>query len=409
MSEPALTESGIVPPGTVTESEATRAAPRLRQQPFTLLFPVGVALSWAGVTHWLLYATGLLAEYRPVFHAMVQTQGFLTCLALGFLFTMIPRRTGTAPPSLLEVGIAVAGPVVVTIAAWNSWWLQAHIVWLVVVSTAVRFVVIRFRDAQARRRPPNGFVWIPLALAMGVIGAAMQVVAAWSESGLVWAQLGAAMVRQGMFVGLVLGVGSLALPLMTRGQGPPDGTTTGRDRLVRAAHLTGGLLLMASFWIEVTIAMRPAMLLRAGVVLVALLAAAQIWRPPTRPGWSARLIWGAAWLLPLGYLLAAAYPLRFRAGLHVSFVGGLAMMALAVSAQVILGHGGYRDVLFGRSAALGSMAALMVAATAARVLMEFDRLATFRWMGVAAALFLAATVAWAIAVAPGLIRPRRDQ
>ncbi len=113
-------------------------------------------------------------------------------------------------------------------------------------------------------------------------------------------------------------------------------------------------------------------------------------------------------MLPAGYLLAAAWPERFRAGLHVALVGGFALLALSISAQVILGHGGYRDRLFGRSLPLAAMGVLMVGAITARVTMEIDRANTFLWMGIAAALFLAATVAWAWAVAPGLVRPRTD-
>ena len=48
-----------------------------------------------------------------VFH-LAQIQGFLACFAVGFLMTMIPRRTGTAPPTSLELALcalALAGTV----------------------------------------------------------------------------------------------------------------------------------------------------------------------------------------------------------------------------------------------------------------------------------------------------------
>ncbi len=60
-----------------------------RSKPYRLLFPLGWLLAWAGVLHWLLHSVGLLADYRPVFHAITQIQGFMLCFALGFLLTAL--------------------------------------------------------------------------------------------------------------------------------------------------------------------------------------------------------------------------------------------------------------------------------------------------------------------------------
>ena len=85
--QPPSSQPELAPPGTVIESTDLLAAGRFRRQPYLLLFPLGIALWWVGVAHWLLHSVGLLADYRPLLHATVQTQGFLTCMAVGFLFT----------------------------------------------------------------------------------------------------------------------------------------------------------------------------------------------------------------------------------------------------------------------------------------------------------------------------------
>src|SRR5690242_1279298 len=90
----------------------------LVRDPWRLFFPLGVLLGWTGVLHWFFYAVGLSDAYRAVFHATAQIQGFLTCIAMGFLYTFIPRRTGTSPPSLPEIAAAAATPVAATLAAW---------------------------------------------------------------------------------------------------------------------------------------------------------------------------------------------------------------------------------------------------------------------------------------------------
>ena len=207
-----------VPENLISESDALLSAGILQREPYLVLFPLGVALSWAGVLHWLLHALGLLANYRPVFHALTQVQGFLSCFAVGFLFTMIPRRTGSAPPSLFEMGVALVAPVLTTLAAWNGWWDLAQGSWLTLAFTIIVFAVRRFVGAESRRRPPNGFVWIPMALVMGIGGSLLMLLSVRRGVAGLWLhEVGTGLLLQGMFTGLVLGVGTLALPLMTRG------------------------------------------------------------------------------------------------------------------------------------------------------------------------------------------------
>ena len=92
-------------------------APLWRREPYRLLFPLGIVLSWTGVLPWLLFAIGVTDEYRSIFHSMAQVQGFLACFAVGFLFTMIPRRTGTAAPSPWQMAVVIAAPIATTACA----------------------------------------------------------------------------------------------------------------------------------------------------------------------------------------------------------------------------------------------------------------------------------------------------
>jgi uncharacterized protein involved in response to NO len=162
-------------------------------------------------------------------------------------------------------------------------------------------------------------------------------------------------------------------------------------------------VLVASFVIEVRVSLQAGLLLRGLDVLVVLVLSARIWKAPSQPGWNRRLIWIAAWMLPAGYFLAAAFPEEHQAGLHVVFLGGFAMLALAVSTQVVLGHGGHREQMLGRPWQVPTMGGLIVAATLARALVEFDRPHFFAWLGLAAALFLASTLVWALFLVPKIL------
>jgi hypothetical protein len=93
-----------------------------------VLFPFGALLAWAGALHWALHASGWLPDYRPVFHSIVQIRGFMSCLAVGFLFT-VPRRTGTAPPRAWQMWVAIGAPITTTLAAWFDALVRAQVAW----------------------------------------------------------------------------------------------------------------------------------------------------------------------------------------------------------------------------------------------------------------------------------------
>lgn len=377
----------------------------LRREPYRLLMPLGVALSWIGVGHWLFFAIGWSDAYIPPFHAMAQIQGFLLCFAVGFLFTMIPRRTQSFPPTPVELALAALCPIGTTAAAWGGHWAVAQSFFVVLCLTLVRFLIRRMHASRVRRRPPRSFVWLPVALAMGLGGAAAAGIGAAGGAELWWLHdLGQRLVLQGLFLGLILGVGGLVIPLMTRGQPPPDPPPTARDRLLRAAHLGGAILLFASFVLEGSLSLAGGFALRGAIVLVVLLLSAELWRPPSRPGWNRWLIWIAAWMVPLGYFVGAAEPSRFKAGLHVTFIGGFAMLALAVGAQVILGHTGHERVRDGRPWAVPALGLLLLAALACRVMVDVSPAELRLWLGAASGLFLSATVTWVAFLFPKILR-----
>jgi uncharacterized protein involved in response to NO len=379
--------------------------PLWRREPYRVFFPLGLALAWAGVLHWLLHGLGWLADYRSVFHAITQIQGFLTCFALGFLWTAIPRRTGTAPPAAWQMTIGIGGTVGTVVSAWLGRFGLSQVFWLAVVVTLIAFALKRFRGGAGGRRPPNSFVWIPLSLAMGVAGSLLIGVhgvlgdAYWRLH-----ELGRLLLLQGMFLGLVVGAGGMVLPLVTRGVGPPDGNATRRDRRARAAHVAAALLLAGSFAWQQAIDLQSGLAFRALLLTTLLVGTAGLWRRPTLPGWHRWLVWLSGFMLPVGHGIAALFPEQKTAGLHVAFIGGLALMALGVGLHVTLAHTGDERLLRGRPWQVPVSGALFGAAFVLRALMDFDPERFFTWLAASAAAFLAGTLPWAALVLPRLGR-----
>ncbi|HZZ85530.1 MAG TPA: NnrS family protein [Anaeromyxobacteraceae bacterium] len=373
----------------------TTLSTSLRHDPWRAFFPLGLLLAWAGVSEWLLYAIGATAEYRATFHASAQVQGFMTCMAIGFLYTFVPRRTATTEPTNLQLVATAAAPVAATVAAWEGQLALTQALWGAGILVAAAFVFRRVIGSGGARRVPGVFVWVPAGLLAAATGAALVGIAAIlgpHEEPELW-RLGRGLLLQGFVTALVVGVGGTMIPTLTRGPNagePPAGVLWGRPAQALAAAL-----FLASFPLEVYLEPRAGLALRAVVTGAVLVSAARLWRPPSVPGLHRRLIWISAWLLPAGYALAALVPGLLSAALHVVFIGSFALMALSVSLHVALSHGGRQDALVRSPWQVRAMGLLLLTALASRLLVGVDAAHQRPWLGCASGAFLLATAAWA--------------
>jgi uncharacterized protein involved in response to NO len=375
------------------------AAPTWRREPYRLLFPLGAVLGGAGVLPWLLFGLGASGRYDPVFHSLALIQGFLASYVLGFLFTFVPRRTGTSAPAAWQMGLALALPVLLTLAAWWGQLLLSQVLWLVLQLMLVGFVARRALRPHPAKQVPGGFVWLPVSLLMGLTGSLLTV----APSSLLpmGHLLGQGLLTQGMLTGLVLGVGSLLLPVLLYARGPaaPDDHLRGVSGLL---HLGAGIVFISSFCLEAMRSTQLGYAVRALVCFVLLVGPMGLWRAPTERGLHRRLVWLSAWLLPVGYALVALFPAHRVAGEHVVFIGGLSMLTLAISTHVVLAHGGYGSLLRTSPWTVGGCGALCLLALLLRGLVSLDP-AHFRlWLSSAAACFLGALALWAATVVPRL-------
>jgi uncharacterized protein involved in response to NO len=215
--------------------------------------------------------------------------------------------------------------------------------------------------------------------------------------------IGRGLLVQGLVAGLVLGVAGLLVPQLTRGEPEVAPEEPRRARRARAAHAAAAAAFFASFPLEVLGDVRLGIGLRAAVATVVLVVAARLHRPPTLPGVHRWLIWLGAWLVPLGFWAAAAFPGHRAAALHVVFVGGFSQLALAAATHVALSGRGAPERLSASPRALRLMAALLGAAFAARIAAGIDLAHVARWLSVAGVAFAAAVASWAVVVVPALV------
>lgn len=367
-----------------------------RQSPYLLFFPLGAALSLSGVLPWALFALGR-GPWRPSLHALTEVQGALLCFAIGFLFTFIPRRTGTALPTTAECATALVllfpPPL---LALWN-FERAAQASWAVLALFLGVFVLSRIPGAVRKGVAVSQLLWLPTSFGMAVAGALM---AALSGPGRpVWMQpLGTSLVWQGMMGGLVAGIGGMLLPMLLHRE-PHRGDRTVRSWWLNAAAcLAFGVSFPLEWWVN----LRAGYALRGVVVLALLLVTARLWRTPRARGVHRWIAWVSAWSIPLGFLLVAVWPVQRVGLLHLTFLSGFALLTLSVANHVTIAHGGRDPLLYSRPLRLVVMFGAVVLATAARLLVTIDPARMLVWIGTAFSFFAIALVAWALWVLPRL-------
>jgi uncharacterized protein involved in response to NO len=371
MDRPAATGSRIP-----FASPASRA-----REPFRWFFPLGALLGVVGILPWILFWTRAIQSWPGQLHATVMTQAFLIALVAGFLGTMIPRRLGGAPMHGLEAAPIFVGLVVIPVAGR----VGAQIASLVVMATLAAFVLRRRGRARADAAPPS-FVLLPVALGCGVAGPLVALLAPSSP-------VGPRLAQEGPLVGLVLAIA----PLLTQPIASPSGEPT---RTPRGFYPTIAAIFVASFPLELASA-RAGLLARAMACALVVGIGCGPWSARTRRGFHRGLFRLALVLLPVGFLLAAAIPARRVPFLHISFVGGLWLVAIAVSSHVAMTHTGRPST---RQWPIAVATVLALAALVVRV--EADRMwwRYFELVAVAASLWLASALVWGTFVTALVVR-----
>jgi uncharacterized protein involved in response to NO len=382
--------------------ERASAPPPPVLDPYRVLFPLGLAFAIAGTMPWVLYGAGAAGWPGPL-HRALMIEGFETSFVLGFLLTAIPAFTHGERCRPWELAGAVLGPLAFGALAFagSSAGAQAAFVasllWLAVAAGR--------RVAAAKVAPPEEFLFVGVGLLLGIAGGVMQLGAAtgaWVEPS---PRLGSQMVSLGMVLALVLGVGTMLVPVFAGMRDPLvlPGIAGPHERGNRR-RLYGALaaLLLFSFGCDALAWPRAGALLRLLVAATLGLLGWKLGRLPGRRALGAWGMWAAGWMVLLGLALAVAFPLHAVAFQHLIFIGGYGLLTLAIGTRVVTGHGRFPIADEGRILS-PVVVALVGLALVLRVGAEFAPDAR-PWLGVSAALWILAWLAWALGALPRIVR-----
>ena len=376
-----------------------------RTEPFRIFFPAGVLIAWVGIGHWLLYTTGITASYSCLMHGLVQMQGFMMAFAIGFLWTAIPRRTRTRPPSTVEMTAAIAALALTTAAGVAERWVIAEAAYAALLVLLVLFALRRFLASDARR-PPAPFILLPVGLLQGLVGATL-VAFSMTPSGPPWTMaLGRLLIEQGVFLCLALGAGGLVLPLIAGAEPPADLGSDSREGWKALGYAVLGVGIFVTLVAERAGFEHVGPLARAAIVAIGVGPGAGAWRRPRKPGLHRQLVRLAAWLMPLGLAVAGAWPVYRVPALHILFIGGFSLLAFSVATHVVLAHLGLEPLALGRPPAVVALGVTFVLAMLARVAADASH-TYFAHLGWAAGTWIAGSAIWLAFLGPKLVSRRR--
>lgn len=362
------------------------------KEPFRLFFLLGLGIAAAGVAPWPLVQLGWVHGWPGTLHAMTMTQGFLVAFAVGFLGTMLPRRTGAPPLSRAELALmalALLG-VPISLGCGHEW--AAQLLFCLVLFILGWYALRSLRRSGQNQPPLPSFIWIPVSLLQGLIGAALLFTySLWNAPPWVYG-LAKELEQQGLLLGLVLGLSPMLAPMLWTGTAPQPPRHAGWQRALQGG---GAVALLASFFIELCGSIRAGLFLRGALCAALLWSVALPWQPRKRAGLHRLLFRVALWLIPVGFLAAAAAPSHRVALLHITFIAGLTVLTFATSVHVTLLHAGHEALAERSPRAVVVTALLLASAVAIRVYADWLGMHYLDGLTAASVLLLLALASWA--------------
>jgi uncharacterized protein involved in response to NO len=382
---------------TITEAAA---------EPFRLFFPVAALIGVLGVLLWPLHFAGIVSSYPGQVHARVMVYGLFGGFIFGFLGTALPRMLSANPLTVNEVAVLFA-----IYAGMIASYIFARLTGgdILLILLLGSLVIIAFRRLSSRKdMPPPGFVLVPLAFACAIAGAALGILVPPSEDSIFWATLQKLLAYQGFVLFPILGIGGFLLPRffgmpsrqdLAESRTPPPGWFT-RATLA----LCVGLLILASFGLEAAGWYRCGPALRFITTLSYLMIEIPVFKPLRSKNALTKSLRVAFAMLIGGFLSVALWPEYRVALLHLTLMGGFAVLTFTVATRVVFGHSGNQHRLTAPNRWLLVAVGLMLLAMATRISGDLWPKVLVSHYVYGAVIWVAGVVLWGLYVLPNVRR-----
>jgi uncharacterized protein involved in response to NO len=357
------------------------------REPFRFFFPQAVLAGIFGVLLWPFYFlhSGQVAwfkssweplrnfvDYYPnLAHVRVMVFGFFGGFIFGFLGTALPRMLSAPPFRLAETIVLLLLHAAMTIAYFRAQLFAGDLLLLLLLARLVIAALTRL--GHRKDIPPPGFVLVGLAFLCVALGAVLSIAQKYYsfEGCEQWISFQRLLSSQGFVLLPILGIGPFILPRFFGRTSPhdfPEMLKPSPDWTRKALVALGvGFAIILTFLLEAFGWFRLGHALRFAVTLIYLIMEFPFRSAPQATnalGLSLRIALAA---LLGGFISVAVFP-EYRTGLlHLTLVGGFAIITFVVATRVVFGHSGNIEKLKGRNRWLLWLVALMLFAMATRI------------------------------------------
>jgi len=257
--------------------------------------------------------------------------------------------------------------------------------------------------------PPPGFVLVALAFVSVFTGTALAITQHYNEElPLFWVYLQRLLSSQGFILLPILGIGPFILPRFFGMPSPhdfPESMTAPPGWRKKALlALSAGLLIVTSFVVEAAGHYRVAHIVRFATVLIYFALELPFRAAPKASGTIGICLRIALAMLLAGFLAVALFPV-YRIGLlHLTLVGGFAVITFIVATRVVFGHSGNLEKLRQRNGWLLAAVALMLLGMATRLSGDLWPRLLVSHYSYGALVWVLGVLLWALKVLPKITR-----
>lgn len=377
----------------------------LGREPFRIFFPAGVLSGIIGVALWPLHFAGVLELYPGLGHARIMAYGLFGAFIFGFLGTAMPRMLSAKPLHVFQVLPLVAVHAAMVAAFACSKILLGDALFLGLLAAFVCLMAARAK--QRKDTPPPGFVLVGLCFLSVASGSVLAIAQHYRDLDAFWVTLQRLLSYQGFVLLPILGIGPFILPRFFGMQNHHDFP----EALVPVAGwwkkaliaFAAGAFIIASFFIEAKGWYRLAYGVRFGTTLVYLFLEMPFHRAPQATNAFGAALWIAFLGVLAGFLAVSLFP-EYRVGLlHLTLIGGFAIITFVVATRVVFGHSGNLALLKGRNRWLLVAVGLMLFGMATRISGDFWPKVLPSHYTYGALLWIAGVAVWAAYVLPKVL------
>lgn len=377
----------------------------LGREPFRIFFPAGVLAGIVGVSLWPLYFTRVGEFYPGLGHARIMAYGLFGGFIFGFLGTAMPRMLSAKPLRVVEVIplVLLLAAMVASFAATKVF--VGDVLFLVLLAAFVCCVATRAKERKDM--PPPGFVLVGLAFVSVAVGGVLSLAQHYRDVDVFWITLQRLLSYQGFVLLPILGIGPFILPRFFGMQSQhdfPEALVPAAGWLKKAIiAFIAGALIISSFVVEAMGWQQFAHAMRFGTTLVYLFLEMPFHRAPRATNALGAAIRIAFLGILAGVLAVSLFPGYRVSLLHLTLIGGFAVLTFVVATRVVFGHSGNMERLKGRNVWLLVAVGLMLFGMATRISGDIwpKILASHYTYG--ALIWIAGVLLWAVYVLPKVL------